>query len=111
MQFVNSRSWALTLLLVQGLRVTVSPNRRVQLAKTYEEAFHLLFSRYEFHDKALLALAVTHASVGEDNNKRLQFLGRPVLEVLVREHLYMYGDKKTAPSSEARPLRLSLVPF
>jgi hypothetical protein len=49
--------------------------------------------RYNFTNEALLILALTHASVGEDNNKRLQFLGRPVLELLVREHLYLYGDE------------------
>jgi ribonuclease-3 len=44
---------------------------------------------HEFHDPKLLALALTHASTGEEeNNERLEFLGDTVLDLVVAEELY-----------------------
>ena len=50
-------------------------------------------SIFEFKDKALLELALTHSSFSNENNlrqnnQRLEFLGDAVLELLVSEHLF-----------------------
>jgi ribonuclease-3 len=51
---------------------------------------------HAFADKALLAQALTHASVAEsrlDSNERLEFLGDAVLGIIVCDYLYdRYGD-------------------
>ena len=41
-----------------------------------------------FHDQELLRRALRHASLGEDSNERLEFLGDRVLGLVVAEHLY-----------------------
>ncbi len=43
---------------------------------------------YAFQDKALLKRALTHASVGQENNQRLEFLGDAVLQLCVSDLLY-----------------------
>ncbi len=44
---------------------------------------------YEFENRALLELALTHASTGRsENNERLEFLGDTVLDLIVAEELY-----------------------
>jgi ribonuclease-3 len=43
---------------------------------------------HAFADPALLARALTHRSMGADNNERLEFLGDRVLGLAVAEHLY-----------------------
>lgn len=44
---------------------------------------------YEFRDRALFDLALTHASVGaERDNERLEFLGDAALDLIVAEELY-----------------------
>jgi ribonuclease-3 len=43
---------------------------------------------YEFADKALLALALTHRGVSSVNNERLEFLGDAALGLAVAELLY-----------------------
>lgn len=46
---------------------------------------------HEFTDDGLLALALTHASTGaEENNERLEFLGDAVLDLVVAEELYSF---------------------
>ena len=42
----------------------------------------------KFSDKGLLQSAVTHRSVGADNNERLEFLGDSVLGFIIAEALY-----------------------
>jgi len=56
---------------------------------------------YEFKDKCLLEMALTHSSCGRVdengvhyNNERLEFLGDAVLKLVFAEHLYyMFPDK------------------
>ncbi|MEJ2131580.1 MAG: ribonuclease III [Gammaproteobacteria bacterium] len=43
---------------------------------------------YRFRDAELLNLALTHRSVGRDNNERLEFLGDAVLDFVVSTELY-----------------------
>ena len=43
---------------------------------------------YIFDDPALLALALSHRSVGRDNNERLEFLGDSVLNFVVAARLF-----------------------
>ena len=48
---------------------------------------------HTFRDPELLALALTHASTGEQhNNERLEFLGDAVLDLIVAEELYRGQD-------------------
>ncbi|MBT3339937.1 MAG: ribonuclease III [Planctomycetes bacterium] len=44
---------------------------------------------YRFTDLTLLEEAVTHASLAEDHNERLEFLGDAVLNQIVAEELYL----------------------
>ena len=41
-----------------------------------------------FQNRALLRQALTHPSVGQRNNQRLEFLGDAVLELCVSEKIY-----------------------
>jgi len=43
---------------------------------------------HSFAESALLTRALTHSSIGADNNERLEFLGDAVLEFLASEYLY-----------------------
>lgn len=43
---------------------------------------------YVFQNRALLRQALTHPSVGQRNNQRLEFLGDAVLELCVSEKIY-----------------------
>ncbi|QFU76514.1 ribonuclease III [Halioglobus maricola] len=43
---------------------------------------------YEFADKALLELALTHRSAGNRNNERLEFLGDSIVNHIIAETLY-----------------------
>lgn len=43
---------------------------------------------YRFHDEALLRRALTHPSMGKDDNQRLEFLGDAVLQYLMSDALY-----------------------
>ena len=43
---------------------------------------------YSFRDEALLRRALTHPSVGKDDNQRLEFLGDAVLQFLMSDRLY-----------------------
>ncbi len=69
---------------------------------------------YEFRNKELLALALTHSSWSNERglghkgcNERLEFLGDSILGFVVAEALYnAYGDK---PEGEMTRLRAELV--
>ena len=69
---------------------------------------------YAFHNKELLANALTHSSYanehrreGVNSNERLEFLGDAILGVVVAEHLYStYPDR---PEGELTKLRAELV--
>ena len=44
---------------------------------------------YEFNDKSLLELALTHKSSNNlENNERLEFLGDSILNLVVSEYLF-----------------------
>jgi ribonuclease-3 len=47
---------------------------------------------YQFKDAALLKLALTHRSVGKNNNERLEFLGDSILGVVISRELYKRFD-------------------
>lgn len=43
---------------------------------------------YHFKDESLLALALTHRSIGSNNNERLEFLGDSILGMVISSELY-----------------------
>ncbi|ABL02363.1 RNAse III [Candidatus Ruthia magnifica str. Cm (Calyptogena magnifica)] len=43
---------------------------------------------YQFKDLSLLKLALTHCSMGKNNNERLEFLGDSILGVIISKELY-----------------------
>lgn len=43
---------------------------------------------YDFKDKFLLELALTHRSLGSSNNERLEFLGDSVLNFIISHEVY-----------------------
>ncbi len=45
--------------------------------------------QYEFRDPNLLQVALTHRSVGADNNERLEFLGDAILSFVITNQLYV----------------------
>jgi ribonuclease-3 len=62
---------------------------------------------YRFSDKALLETALTHRSVTQNNNERLEFLGDAVLGMVIAEELFKrFPD---ANEGELSRLRASMV--
>ncbi len=62
---------------------------------------------YEFSDKGLLALALTHRSAGKKNNERLEFLGDSIINHIIAEALYRkFPD---ADEGDMSRMRASLV--
>lgn len=61
----------------------------------------------EFHQPAVLEQALTHRSIGHDNNERLEFLGDSVLGFVVAEKLYEHFPD--ADEGVLSRLRASLV--
>jgi len=47
---------------------------------------------YQFKDATLLKLALTHRSMGSNNNERLEFLGDSILGVVISRELYKRFD-------------------
>ena len=47
---------------------------------------------YKFKDIALLKLALTHRSMGKNNNERLEFLGDSILGLVISRELYKRFD-------------------
>jgi len=47
---------------------------------------------YQFKDIALLKLALTHRSMGKNNNERLEFLGDSILGLVISRELYKRFD-------------------
>jgi ribonuclease-3 len=43
---------------------------------------------YRFNDKSLLVLALTHRSMGKNNNERLEFLGDSIVNLVIAELLF-----------------------
>ena len=62
---------------------------------------------YEFTDKSLLRLALTHRSASANHNERLEFLGDSVLGFVVAEMLYTQRRKST--EGDLSRLRASMV--
>ncbi len=62
---------------------------------------------YNFTDEALLTLALTHRSVGANNNERLEFLGDSILNFVIAEDLYRRFPK--AREGQLSRLRAQLV--
>ncbi len=62
---------------------------------------------YQFNDPALLELALTHRSVSNQNNERLEFLGDAVLGCVIADELFQRFSK--ASEGELTRLRASLV--
>ncbi len=54
----------------------------IELGKV-SQLFH-----YEFTDKSLLTLALTHRSMGSKNNERLEFLGDSILGMVISTELF-----------------------
>ncbi len=60
---------------------------------------------YEFRRPELLRLALTHPSMGPENNQRLEFLGDAVLEYLISDMLYArYPDRHEGALTHLRQL-------
>jgi ribonuclease-3 len=57
---------------------------------------------YQFRDPRLLARALTHRSLGADNNERLEFLGDSVLGFVISQLLYARNPR----ASEGRLTRM-----
>lgn len=62
---------------------------------------------YQFSSRALLKLALTHPSIGPNNNQRLEFLGDAVLQITVSDLIYRLHPEM--PEGEMTRLRASLV--
>ena len=58
---------------------------------------------YQFNNKALLTLALTHRSCGKENNERLEFLGDALLNSTIAQVLYFkFPDEKEGVLSRLR---------
>jgi ribonuclease-3 len=62
---------------------------------------------YQFQDQSLIELALSHRSVGNDNNERLEFLGDSILGFVVGEALYQKFPK--AREGDLSRMRSQLV--
>lgn len=62
---------------------------------------------YRFHDPALAQLALTHRSIGQPNNERLEFLGDALLGAIIAELLYEVHPRSN--EGELSRLRAQLV--
>lgn len=62
---------------------------------------------YSFQDSQLLQLALTHRSLGHQNNERLEFLGDSIINWVMAEHLFQLFPMAT--EGELTRLRASLV--
>lgn len=62
---------------------------------------------YRFADDALLQRALTHRSLGQDNNERLEFLGDALLNLAIGAELYRV--RPNAAEGDLSRLRASLV--
>ena len=49
--------------------------------------------QYQFSDLELLKLALSHRSMGSNNNERLEFLGDAVLGLVVADFLHQQFDQ------------------
>ena len=60
---------------------------------------------YNFNDLNLLKTALSHRSIGKNNNERLEFLGDSVIGYVIAEELYQrFGDESEGNLSRYRSL-------
>jgi len=60
---------------------------------------------YHFRDEALLRRALTHPSMGKEDNQRLEFLGDAVLQYLMSDRLYRdYPEEREGALTHQRAL-------
>ena len=60
---------------------------------------------YSFRDEALLRRALTHPSMGKEDNQRLEFLGDAVLQYLMSDRLYRrHPDEREGGLTHRRAL-------
>lgn len=62
---------------------------------------------YSFNDRSLIQLALTHRSVSQSNNQRLEYLGDAVLGCIIAAYLYQYFPD--AQEGGLSQMRASLV--
>lgn len=62
---------------------------------------------YDFSDKKLLALALTHSSAAKENNERLEFLGDSLVNFIIGEYLFKRFPEAT--EGQLSRMRASLV--
>lgn len=62
---------------------------------------------YDFSDKKLLTLALTHSSASKDNNERLEFLGDSLVNLIVGEFLFKQFPQ--AQEGQLSRMRATLV--
>lgn len=62
---------------------------------------------YQFNDTSLLTRALSHRSIGKQNNERLEFIGDALLGVIIGEVLYLRFP--SAKEGQLTQLRSSLV--
>jgi ribonuclease-3 len=62
---------------------------------------------YQFQDKSLLMLALTHRSAKSEHNERLEFIGDGIVNFIVGEALF--HNNPSAPEGELSRWRASLV--
>lgn len=65
------------------------------------------YLKYEFKDKSLLSLALTHRSCGNENNERLEFLGDSLLNYIIS--YIIFEEFSTASEGELTRIRAELV--
>ncbi len=63
--------------------------------------------QYEFSDKKLLEMALTHRSAAGTNNERLEFLGDSVLQLVISELLF--AERPDASEGRLSRIRSTLV--
>jgi ribonuclease III len=67
---------------------------------------------YHFHDRKLLELALSHRSIGQPNNERLEFLGDAVISFLVADYLFVDEEDNESVLTRKRSLltdRIALI--
>jgi ribonuclease-3 len=62
---------------------------------------------YQFNDPGLLEIALTHRSIGQRNNERLEFLGDSIIGFIIADHLYHHFN--AADEGQLSRLRAALV--
>ncbi len=79
--------------------------RKESLMKDLNELMRTLGC--SFHNKSLLERALTHPSLGADNNQRLEFLGDAVLQIVISRRLY--SDYQSFHEGQLTQMRQKLV--